>query len=63
MGDPGRGGLSKCEVDKLEEVSDRFKGISTRGLSAFAHEFSEWINNFEPHTSKLKSNPCKGVTP
>jgi uncharacterized phage-associated protein len=52
MGDPGRGELSTREVDKLEEVSDRFKDISTRGLSAFTHEFPEWIKNFEPDTSR-----------
>jgi uncharacterized phage-associated protein len=52
MGDPGRGELSRREVDKLEEVSNRFRGISTSGLSAFTHEFSEWSKNFVPDTSR-----------
>jgi hypothetical protein len=52
MGDPGRGELSKKEVDKLKEVSSRFNGISTMGLCAFTHEFSEWIKNFVPDTSR-----------
>ncbi len=52
MGDPGRGELSKREIDKLEEVNNRFKGISTRGLSAITHEFSEWVKNFKPDTSR-----------
>ena len=51
MGDPDKE-FSKREVDKLEEVSDRFKDISTRGLSAFTHGFPEWISNFEPDTSR-----------
>ena len=52
MGDPGGGELSKREVDKLKEVSSRFNGISTMGLSAFTHEFPEWIKNFVPDTSR-----------
>ena len=52
MGDPGRGELCKREIDKLEEVSSRFSNISTSGLSAFTHEFSEWAKNFEPDTSR-----------
>ncbi len=53
MGDPGRGELSKREIDKLEEVSNRFSKISTSGLSAYTHEFSEWAKNFKPDTSRL----------
>ena len=52
MGDPGRGELSKREIDKLEEVSSRFRDISTSGLSAFTHEFLEWVKNFKPDTSR-----------
>jgi uncharacterized phage-associated protein len=53
MGDPGKGELSKREIDKLIEVSNRFRTISTSGLSAFTHEFSEWVKNFKPDTSRL----------
>jgi uncharacterized phage-associated protein len=51
MGDPARGELSKREMDKLKEVSDRYRRISTLGLSAYTHEFLEWIENFVPDTS------------
>jgi uncharacterized phage-associated protein len=50
--DPGRGELSKREIDKLEEVCNRFSEISTSGLSAFTHEFFEWVKNFTPDTSR-----------
>ena len=33
-------------------ISNRFSGISTRGLSAFTHELSEWVKNFKPDTSR-----------
>ncbi|MFI5455486.1 MAG: Panacea domain-containing protein [Isosphaerales bacterium] len=52
MGDPGRGELSTREVDKLNDVSERFRKISTAGLSAYTHEFPEWIKNFIPDTSR-----------
>ncbi len=52
MGDPGFGELSKTERNKLEEVSLRYQAISTLGLSALTHEFSEWIENFVPDTSQ-----------
>ncbi len=52
LGDPGRGELSKREINKLEEVSGRYREISTSGLSAVTHEFAEWIKNFVPDTSR-----------
>jgi uncharacterized phage-associated protein len=52
MGDPARGELSKREMDKLKEVSERYRQISTPGLSAHTHEFPEWIKNFVPDTSR-----------
>ncbi|WP_165227397.1 Panacea domain-containing protein [Aquisphaera insulae] len=52
LAEPGLGELSNREIDKLEEVSNRFRAISTAGLSAYTHEFSEWARNFEPDTSR-----------
>lgn len=52
-GDPGRGELSEREVDKLKEVSERYRKMTTLGLSALTHEFSEWAQNFVPDTSTL----------
>jgi uncharacterized phage-associated protein len=51
MGDPGRGELSRREVDKLNELTGRFRKITTLGLSAVTHEYSEWLKNFVPDTS------------
>jgi uncharacterized phage-associated protein len=51
MGDPGRGELSKREMNKLNELTERFRNVTTLGLSAFAHEYSEWLKNFVPDTS------------
>jgi len=51
MGDPGRGELSRREVDKLNELTERFRHITTWGLSAVTHEYSEWLKHFVPDTS------------
>jgi uncharacterized phage-associated protein len=51
MGDPGRGELSRREVDKLNELTERFRNITTEGLSALTHEYSEWLKNFVPDRS------------
>ena len=51
MGDPGRSELSRREVDKLNELTERFRHITTLGLSAVTHEYSEWLKNFAPDNS------------
>lgn len=52
LDDPGRGDLSENEMAKLEAVSERYRKMSTAGLSAHTHQFSEWIKNFVPDTSR-----------
>ncbi len=52
LGDPGRDELSPREVDKLKEVSNRYRDISTSGLSALTHEFPEWVKSFVPDASR-----------
>ncbi|MDR3623197.1 MAG: Panacea domain-containing protein [Paludisphaera borealis] len=49
--DPGHGRLTKREVDKLKELSERFAHVSTNGLSAYSHGFPEYAKNFVPDTS------------
>jgi len=49
---PGRGRLTKREVDKLQELVERFRGVSTCGLSAYSHGFPEYIRHFVPDTSR-----------
>ena len=40
--DPGRGKLSRGEVEKLIEVSDRYRSRDGWELSDLTHEFPEW---------------------
>ena len=44
--------MSKREINKLEELSGRFKEMSTSGLSAVTREFAEWVKNFVPDTPR-----------
>ncbi len=50
--DPGRQDLSPYEIDKLNDVSERFKNIDTWALSELTHEFDEWRQSFEKGTSR-----------
>ncbi len=52
MGDPGHGELSRTEIETLERVSDRYRSLTTAGLSALTHEFAEWRDNFIPDTAR-----------
>lgn len=54
VNDPGRGGLSKGEIAKLNEVSERYKTTSTWDLVEITHDFEEWRDNEPPEgSSKL----------
>lgn len=46
--DPGRSELSKYEIAKLNEVSERFEHLSTWKLADKTHEFEEWLQNKPP---------------
>ena len=50
-GDPGQSELTKREADKLYELFERFRSISTSGISADTHGFWEYVKNFVPDTS------------
>jgi uncharacterized phage-associated protein len=50
--DPGRGELTKREVAKLHDVTERYRPVPTPALSAHTHKFPEWRNNHVPGTSK-----------
>ena len=43
--DPGRGKLSKEEVEKLTEISERCRNRDQWDLSDLIHEFPEWRRN------------------
>ena len=54
--DPGRGELSKREIEKLAEVATRYPGTDAEEgdwiLSNITHEFEEWSKNYEEGTSR-----------
>jgi uncharacterized phage-associated protein len=45
--DPGWGKLSKAEVEKLTELTERFRTRDDWELSEYTHEFPEWKNHHE----------------
>ena len=45
--DPGRGKLSKGEIEKLTEVADRYRAMDDWELSEHTHEFPEWRNHYQ----------------
>jgi uncharacterized phage-associated protein len=49
--DPGRGKLSKGEIEKLTEVSERYRTMDDWELSEHTHEFPEWKNHYQPDAS------------
>ena len=46
VSDPGRGELSRYEVAKLKEVSDRYRDLDEWALSDETHKLTEWSKNF-----------------
>ena len=44
--DPGRGELSRGEVQKLTELTDRYRDVDDWSLSEMTHEFPEWQGCF-----------------
>ena len=49
--DPGRGKLSKGEIEKLTEVTERFRTMDDWELSEYTHEFPDWKKHHEPGAS------------
>ena len=43
--DPGRGRLSRYEIAKLNDVSQRYAHLSTWEIVDLTHEFAEWKSN------------------
>jgi uncharacterized phage-associated protein len=48
VADPGRGELSKGIVNKLSEVTERYRQIDDWELSERMHEFQEWTSHYSP---------------
>ena len=53
MADPGRGELSKGIVEKLAEVTERYRNIDDWELSEQTHEFKEWADHFKGSASPI----------
>jgi uncharacterized phage-associated protein len=51
--DPGRGELSKGIVEKLTEVTGRYRDTDDLELSELTHEFNEWTDNFKGCASPI----------
>ncbi len=49
--DPGRGKLSKGEIEKLTEITERFRTMDDWELSEYTHEFPEWKKHHESGAS------------
>jgi uncharacterized phage-associated protein len=49
--DPGRGKLSKREIEKLIEVTERYRGLDDFELSELTHSFPEWAKHYKEDTS------------
>jgi uncharacterized phage-associated protein len=48
VADPGRGEFSKGIVNKLTEVTERYRQLDDWELSERTHEFPEWTRHFRP---------------
>ena len=48
--DPGRSQLSKREIEKLTEVTDRYRGLDDSELSELTHTFAEWDRHYQTDT-------------
>ncbi len=54
VADPGRSELSRYDIAKLNEVSERYEHLNTWQLADKTHEFAEWGKNKPPAgSSKL----------
>ena len=63
VADPGRGELSRSIVEKLGEVTERYRNIDDWELSEQTHELKEWADHFKGSAtpdSLAGSSPCPG---
>jgi uncharacterized phage-associated protein len=45
-GDPGRGELSRHDVARLQDISERYRNLDEWAMSEETHQFEEWRNHF-----------------
>ena len=46
VSDPGRGELSRTVVEKLTEVTERYRNVGDFELSKLSHDFPEWAEHY-----------------
>lgn len=47
VAEPGRDELSKAVVEKLTEISERYRDLDDFELAELTHKFPEWISHYE----------------
>jgi uncharacterized phage-associated protein len=52
VADPGIMGLSRYEVEKLQETAAAYRGMSDAALAKLTHGFEEWVKNHRASTSR-----------
>jgi uncharacterized phage-associated protein len=60
IGDPGVGRMSKIELEKLEEVVERYRLMDDDDLCEVTHEFEEWKRN-QPPKKQMRPIPTEHV--
>jgi uncharacterized phage-associated protein len=50
--DPGQLALSQYDIEKLQEVYNRYQGLTRFQLADLTHEFPEWKKNYSQGTSQ-----------
>ena len=58
--DPGIGRLCKYEIDKLNEISEKYREADEWDMVNVTHEFPEWKKN-DPGGSSMKPIPLKDI--
>ena len=48
---PGQGEMTKREIAKLHDVTERYRSVPTPAFSAHTHRFPEWKNNYNVGTA------------
>ena len=43
--------MTRRELEKLHDLSERYRSVSTPALSAHTHRFTEWVKNYRLGTS------------
>jgi uncharacterized phage-associated protein len=59
-GEPGVGELSRYEIRKLQEISERFRAYNDWAIAEFTHQFEEWKQH-QPQNGSMNRIPIEDV--